>query len=127
MPDPRRETGLAAEKASVEYLETLGFHILERNYRKRYGEIDIIARKGNCIHFIEIKSRRSPSEFEPMESWGEEQRQRFILLAEGYLAEHAGSVEGDRIDVSLDFMGVEFGGCGDVISVELVEDAFRPE
>jgi len=127
MPDSRRETGLAAEKASVEYLETLGFQILERNYRKRYGEIDIIARKGNCIHFIEIKSRRSPSEFEPMESWGEEQRQRFILLAEGYLAEHAGSVEGDRIDVSLDFMGVEFGVCGDVISVELIEDAFRPE
>ena len=127
MPDPRRETGLAAEKASVEYLETLGFQIIERNYRKRYGEIDIIARKGNCIHFIEIKSRRSPSEFEPMESWGEEQRQRFILLAEGYLAEHAGSVEGDRIDVSLDFMGVEFGALGDVVSVELIEDAFRPE
>lgn len=127
MPDPRRETGLVAEKASVEYLETLGFQIIERNYRKRYGEIDIIARKGDRIHFIEIKSRRSPSEFEPLESWGEEQRQRFILLVEGYLAEHAESVEGDRIEVSLDFMGVELGAGGEVISVELIEDAFRPE
>ena len=127
MSGSRRETGLAAENAAVEYLENLGYDILERNYRKRYGEIDIIARLDDCIHFIEIKSRRSPSGIKPVENWGDEQRERFVLLAGEYLAGHPELSKTGKTDVSLDFIGVELGSGGDILSIEFIRDAFRPE
>jgi len=53
--------GRASEDRAIEYLKQRGFEIIERNfYAKRYGEIDIIALKGNRLHFIEVKSSFSP-------------------------------------------------------------------
>lgn len=51
-----RAKGFEAEKKAVEYLESLGFEIIECNFFSRYGEIDIIAMKGENLHFIEVKS-----------------------------------------------------------------------
>ena len=49
-------TGELGEKICSAYLSKKGFNILERNYTKKYGEIDIIAQKDGVIHFIEVKS-----------------------------------------------------------------------
>jgi putative endonuclease len=126
MGDTRRETGRVAEEAAAGYLQGLGFAILERNYRRRRGEIDIIARKEDCIHFIEVKSIRSSSEIVPAESWDAEQRERFVKLAEEYLAEHHGEFGDIVADVSLDFIGIRLGVDDAVLDIELIEDAFRP-
>lgn len=48
--------GQQGEHMATIYLERRGYHIVERNYRKKIGEIDIVAKKDNVLHFIEVKT-----------------------------------------------------------------------
>jgi len=57
--DDRKEAGRLGERIAAAFLEDKGYLILHRNYRVRQGEIDIIARKGRLLSFIEVKARRS--------------------------------------------------------------------
>ncbi len=50
-------TGVAGENHAAHYLQTLGYRIIQRNYRTRIGEIDIIAREGEFLVFVEVKTR----------------------------------------------------------------------
>ena len=54
----QREVGTKQESRAAEYLETLGYQILERNFRCRFGEIDLIAARGAYLVFVEVKLRR---------------------------------------------------------------------
>ena len=54
-----RKIGGEYEARAAEYLEASGYEILERNYRCACGEIDLIARQGNCLVFIEVKYRKN--------------------------------------------------------------------
>lgn len=56
MPSPKRKIGDIGEEVVCKYLETKGFRVLERNYLRKWGEIDIIAEKGQLLSFIEVKS-----------------------------------------------------------------------
>lgn len=60
MSDPvnKRKVGSHYEERAAEFLENQGYEILERNYRNRGGEIDIIARDGDYLAFVEVKYRR---------------------------------------------------------------------
>ena len=53
--------GRAAEQQAAEFLEAAGFTILNRNWRNRWCELDIVARKKSHIHFVEVKFRRNTS------------------------------------------------------------------
>lgn len=55
--DPRRATGARGEALAAEHLERLGFRVLARNARTRQGEIDIVARRGAVLAFVEVKTR----------------------------------------------------------------------
>jgi putative endonuclease len=61
--DRRKERGAAAEEAAARYLVSLGYRVLERNWRCRTGEIDLIARDGEALVFVEVRSRRTGSRF----------------------------------------------------------------
>ena len=52
-----QKTGELAERIACIYLENKGFSIVERNYTKKWGEIDIVAQKGSMLHFVEVKSK----------------------------------------------------------------------
>jgi Holliday junction resolvase-like predicted endonuclease len=52
----KRKIGDIGENIACKFLMKRGFEILEKNYLKKWGEIDIIARKGNKLHFVEVKS-----------------------------------------------------------------------
>jgi len=54
-----REKGNLAEKKAIEFLKNNDFEIIDINFYSRYGEIDIIARKEDILHFIEVKSSTS--------------------------------------------------------------------
>lgn len=54
-----RKKGKEAEDRAIAYLRSKGYKIIERNYFTRFGEIDVIAQKGEVIVFIEVKSNRS--------------------------------------------------------------------
>lgn len=53
---PTQQTGLLGEKIATSFLVNKGFRVIERNYTKKVGEIDIIATKEGVIHFIEVKA-----------------------------------------------------------------------
>jgi putative endonuclease len=57
------ETGAIGERVAAKYLENKGFFIIDRNYRKKWGELDIISKKDGVLHFVEVKtvSRKSYS------------------------------------------------------------------
>jgi len=86
----RRELGAWGEERAAKYLRSKGYTILERNFRCRAGEIDIIALRGGVIAFVEVKLRRD-SEFA-------EAREFVILTAEYWLVSHRTELQ-PRFDV----------------------------
>ena len=62
----KRQIGAFYENIACDYLEEQGIQILERNYRCKFGEIDIIGKEGNCIIFVEVKYRKSNNAGPPL-------------------------------------------------------------
>ncbi len=49
-------SGILGEDAACKYLQNQGFELIERNFHSKFGEIDIVAKRGEILHFIEVKS-----------------------------------------------------------------------
>ena len=82
-----RERGAAGEEAAVRFLQQSGYEIIERNYYYLRGEIDIVAKDGTVLVFVEVKSRRSTSFGAPEESVTPKKQELLRRTAEGYVAE----------------------------------------
>jgi Holliday junction resolvase-like predicted endonuclease len=106
------KTGQIGEKIACKYLKENRFRIIEQNYRKKYGEIDIVAHGTNTnIHFVEVKTvsyetRRRLEESVTRETWRPEEmvhthkRERFKRVIEVWLSENDSGYECDwQIDV----------------------------
>ena len=94
----RRQLGAAGEADAVDHLRRAGYRILERNLRSRFGELDIVAQDGDCLVFVEVRTRRSRA-MAPEESITPAKGRRLAGLGMRYLQEH-GLEEADwRIDV----------------------------
>jgi putative endonuclease len=50
------QIGVIGEDIATKYLQNKGFSVIDRNYRKKWGELDIIAQKDACLHFVEVKT-----------------------------------------------------------------------
>ena len=83
-----QEFGALGEKLAAKYLKKNGYIILEKNYRNKLGEIDIIARKGEEIVFVEVKSRSADPYLGG--AYSVDQRKQFHILrtASAYLSEN---------------------------------------
>ena len=77
-PEVRRAQGDAAEERACRHLEGSGFTIVKRNFRTRGGEIDIVARKGDVLVFVEVRSREVPGFGTPEESVTPAKRRRIV-------------------------------------------------
>jgi putative endonuclease len=82
---PSLEFGKAAEIAAVEFLKSKGYKILELNYKKKFGEIDIIARDKGVICFVEVKARHSLSRGAPQEAVNLAKQRQICRVAVSYL------------------------------------------
>ncbi len=85
-PEARRAQGDAAEERACRHLDGSGFTIVERNYRTKGGEIDIVARKGDLLVFVEVRSREVPGCVTPEESVTPAKRRRVAAAARRYLS-----------------------------------------
>ena len=79
-------TGAVAEAIAAEYLMRQGLAIVARNFRTRAGEIDLIARDGRTLVFVEVRMRRSASHGGAVESISAQKCRRLVAAASGYLA-----------------------------------------
>jgi putative endonuclease len=82
----RQELQQAGEQAAARHLEDRGLDILARNWRIRLGELDLVARDGPVLVFVEVKTRRSDSFVDPAAGVDFRKQCRLRLLAEAYLA-----------------------------------------
>jgi putative endonuclease len=115
----RKDVGAIGEKLAVDYLKKHGYKIIERNFRCREGEIDIIARKGECLVFVEVRTKRNTAFGTPEESVNLSKREKLISLANAYLQAYDKLPDFWRIDV----VAVELGPNNRVSRLEHIENA----
>ncbi len=84
--------GKIGEQAACEYLHSKGFKIIEQNFRCLLGEIDIVARDGGVLVFVEVKTRFSTQYGQPFESVTYHKQKRLIKLAQVYMKYKHGTV-----------------------------------
>ncbi len=99
MTRERLSLGQWGEDLAVRYLRRRGMKILERNFRTPVGEIDIIARQGKNLVFVEVKTRRSRAFGTPQEAVGPTKQRQILRTAQWYLGEGRGRGLQPRFDV----------------------------
>lgn len=128
MTAARQQLGRSAEAAAAERLASDGWEILERNARTSEvrGEIDIVARDGASLVFVEVKARRSGSQLgpeTPAMAVGHRKRAKLRQLALAWLRDHAGAVPPHR-ELRFDVVGVRVDTGGNPIEWEHFHAAF---
>ncbi len=95
----RNELGALGERLAAEHLTALGLSVLDRNWRCREGELDIVARDGDALVFCEVKARRGTGYGAPVEAVTWSKQRRLRLLAQRWLEVHTEHAPGLRFDV----------------------------
>ena len=95
----RAEIGALGEQLAVDYLQGLGLRVLSRNWRCRYGELDVIAADGTAVVFVEVKTRTSDLFGGVAQAVTPAKVRRLRRLAGLWLAQQSGSWAAVRIDV----------------------------
>ncbi len=119
--DTRRSTGIKGEDAAARYLTRSGFEIVDKNVRTRAGEIDLIARDGKTLVFVEVKTLRDLVEGDPPQAAVNTRKQnRLGKLATGYLKSKRIRQTPCRFDV----VSVIFNEEGAVKAIRHIPNAF---
>lgn len=120
--DLRHRLGKHGERLAGEHLARLGFAIVERNYRTRWGELDIVAFDGTTLAFCEVKTRRLSPTSSPFDGLRASQRQRLRKMAGAWLINRPNRPHSDLI--RFDAIGITIDATGKLVSIEHLEGAF---
>ena len=120
MSGERRRLGQFGERIAAAHLEAEGYRIVERNFRCREGEVDIIAENGGCLAFVEVRTRRGDAMGEAADSLTPLKGARITAAAEAYCQERLDLPPERRIDV----IAVDLTPRGRLLRVEHIESAF---
>lgn len=121
MSDPLR-LGERGETLARDYLRRQGYSILEKNYRTRFGEIDIVAEKKGTLVFFEVKTRRNADFGLPAESVDRRKQEKLGRMAEAFLQTKRFTNRPARFDI----LSIIWDGSGEP-QFSLLEDAFSLE
>lgn len=122
MTDLRRHLGQLGEQLALEHLERLGYALVARNHRTRFGELDLVVSDGHALVFAEVKTRRSSRPGRAWESLHAAKQAQVRRMAAAFLAEVA-----DRPyceELRFDAVGVTIDPRGRLIDLEHLEGAF---
>ena len=117
----KQELARIGEDHAARYLRARGYRILERNFRARSGEVDIIAEQKGALVFVEVKARSSGEFGEPRDAVTVWKQRRIMNAARSYAARLGGGERTVRFDVVEVFITPE----GRVRKVELIAGAFE--
>jgi putative endonuclease len=121
--DVRHQLGATGEQLAAEHLERLGYRIVERNYRTRWGELDIVAFDGRTLAFCEVKTRRVGGRAGgALEAVDSGKRSRVRKMAGRWLIDRRERPYAEVL--RFDAIGVSFDRAGQLVSLEHVEGAF---
>ncbi|MDP9294585.1 MAG: YraN family protein [Actinomycetota bacterium] len=119
--DPRHTLGRLGERLAAEHFERLGYRILSRNHRTRFGELDLVAADDSTIVFCEVKTRRAGSGT-PWDALGGRKRSQVRSMGVAWLNEAR-----DRprtAELRFDAVGVVVDARGELVSLDHLEGAF---
>ena len=119
----RRETGALGEKLAKDFLKKHGYHIVETNYRCPEGEIDIVAKKKDCLVFIEVRTKKSLDFGSPEESITPAKKERMRAAAYHYWQAHDNLPPEWRIDM----VAIELDQRDKPLRIEFIENAVGEE
>ena len=112
------QAGMQGQQEAENFLQAAGYHILERNYRIRSGEVDLIAAYEDYVIFAEVKFRKGLQFGSPCESVGYKKQQRIVRTAMHYISEKNLDNHNFRFDV------IEALATGEGVQVNHIENAF---
>jgi putative endonuclease len=121
----RRRTGEIAEDLVAHRLAAAGWEIVERNARTRYGELDIVARDGAALVFVEVKGAREGTSFgpeKPILAIDARKQRRIRRLATTWMSERRG--QPPYAEIRFDAVGVTLDRQGRAVDVDYVKGAF---
>jgi putative endonuclease len=118
--DTRRVTGTRGEDEAARFLTRSGYAIVDKNVRTRAGEIDLVAREGNTLVFVEVKTRRDMEGDPPQAAVNTRKQNRLGRLALGYLKSKRLRQTPCRFDV----ISVIFNDEGAVKAIRHIPNAF---
>ena len=119
MADNKLQFGKRGEELAVVHLRKKGYKIIERNFRTRIGEIDIIAKHKGRIVFVEVKTRRSGRYGDPKFAVTARKQRKISMVALEYLKKHHSMQTSARFDV-VTVQAADMGG-----AVEIIPNAFE--
>ncbi|MDP3719863.1 MAG: YraN family protein [Acidobacteriota bacterium] len=116
----RQRLGLEGEALAAAELERLGYQILDRRYRSRFGEIDLIAVDGPTVVFVEVKTKTDSRFGDPAEMVTTQKQRRLVSMAEEYVSGHQLHATPCRFDVVAVDTSIQ------PARITVYQDAFRP-
>lgn len=121
MASRNKETGKRGEEIAGNYLRRKGMSIIARNYRfRRYGEIDIIAKDGSVLVFVEVKTRRTFAYGRPFEAVDLRKQANIRLIAESFRQTNR---DARKLDCRFDVVSISMLPNGEAL-VRHIENAF---
>jgi len=115
----RQETGNLGEKLAAGFLQKQGYRIIESNYRCPEGEVDIVARRKDCLVFVEVRTKKSQEFGSPEESITPAKMDKLRRVAAHYQQTHGDMPASWRIDV----VAVEMDRQSRPLRIEHIENA----
>ena len=109
--------GINGEKVACRFLKQSGYKIIKRNYRKKYGEIDIIAQRDDTLSFVEVKTRERTDIGLACEAVNKSKQEKIIKTAQTYILEN--DVD---MNYSIDIIEV-YHRAGKIEKIEHLENA----
>jgi putative endonuclease len=116
--DGRQARGQAGEDLAARWYEGQGYEVLERNWRRRQGELDLIVRRGATVVFVEVKTRTTDRHGTGAESVLPAKQRRIRRLAARWLSELTPAVGRSRVEARFDVVSITAG------RVDVIENAF---
>lgn len=120
MTDARQRLGHQGETLACDELQSLGYTIVERRFRTRFGEIDVVADDHGTLVFVEVKTKTDSTFSDPVESVTAAKQRRLVSMAEQYVAFQ----QNDDMPCRFDVVTVDMSVTPSRIVV--YRDAFRP-
>ena len=121
MTDARHSRGRRGEDLAASHFERLGFDVLARNHRTRFGELDLVAFDGQTLVFAEVKTRVAGSGH-PFDNLHDRKRAQVRRMAVAWLTEHPNRPYGASL--RFDGVAVLLDTAGDLVRLDHLEAAF---
>ena len=114
--DPRHQRGVEGERHAMRYLLARGWQIVAHRFRVGRAEIDLVARRGRLVAFVEVRARRDDAFGSPLEAVRGAKRRELVKVARAWMDRHGRAGDVYRFDC-IGILGAK---------LEHLEDAFRP-